>query len=132
MLTTLLATVPAWFSGAKRWFNGEALKSVSIALAAVVALLGFVLLYLAGGSATEAKVNWRWLHQIATSNVQRAERVARHNKAVADAASLERDTALETLKAVMDSKAKLEAELATLKENPTVFTRDERRRLFKR
>lgn len=131
MLTGLAGAALGIFGGAKRWLNGEALKALSFAIAAVCILVGCALLYGAGGSATEAKVNWRWLNKINAANAENANARAASEARMKQAAEHERDVALQELKAVADSKADLEAELATLKDNPVVFTRDERRRLYK-
>lgn len=132
MLSGLVAGAFGLFGGAKRWLNGEAGKALGFAIVAVCVLAGCVLLYGAGGAGREAKVNWRWLQQITAINRDRALKDAANQREIAEASSEAERKALAELRAALESKADLERELAKLKDNPVVYTRDERRRLFAR
>ena len=132
MLSGFLAGALGLFGGAQRWINAETGKAVCIAIVSVSVLLGCVLIFRAGGTGREATVNWRWLQRITAANLKTAERQAADQKAIAEASSAAEIKALAELRAALESKADLERELAKLKDNPIVYTRDERRRLFAR
>ena len=116
-----MLTALSFLAGAKRWFNADTLKALSIAIAAVVCLAAFVLLFKAGGAAKEASVNWKWLQQISELNRKRAERVAAIERNIAQATAIERDAALVQLQMEADRAADLERQLAALKDNPVAF-----------
>lgn len=121
----------AFLGGAKRWFTKEAGAAALVAVAVLAVIIGLACIRSDIKSGAEARVNWKWLTQLSELKRKRAERNAEINRNVAAAAAAERDAALKNLKDALESKTRLEAELATLKDNPVLYTRDERRRLFK-
>lgn len=126
-----IATIWSFLSGAKRWFTKETLLAVVASIVALAIVIGFACIFSDIKSGAEARVNWKWLTQLSEIKRKSAERNEKRQKAIAEATAIERDMAIATLKETLESKATLEAELAKLKDNPVVYTRDERRRLFK-
>lgn len=127
-----MAGVLAFLGGAKRWCNPETFKALGVAIAAVCLLTGAVLLFGAGGAGREAKVNWRWLQKLTAINQKRAIAQMELANEVASAANQARLNAeFERNQATFRAIA-LEQEIAKLKNDPEIYTRDERRRLFKR
>lgn len=127
----------AFLANAKRWLTKEtaaALGSMVVISVAVVAVVaGLTMLYGAGGAASEARVNWRWLYQLNTVSRKHAEDEAARNKRIADAASTELAKVSMDLRAATDARIALEREIAALKDGKRIiYSLDERRRLFKR
>lgn len=126
------AGVVAGFRGAGRWLNAEAGKALMVAIVAVAVLIGAVMIYGAGGSATEAKVNWRWLQQVANANRVKAERRAADMAAMAEKSAEAQQRAERERDAALERATALERDLAALgAADAIVISRDERRRLFK-
>ena len=118
-------------SGAGRWLNAETAKALSIAIVATAVLLGCVMLFRAGGSGREAKVNWRWLQQITALNLKRAKKQAADNAAMAQATDAERARIAADHRLTIEHVAALERQLAAYKDNPVAYPRDLARSLNK-
>lgn len=127
-----LPALGAILGGARRWLNKEALMAVAVSVAAIVAVVGLAMLYRAGGSATEAKVNWRWLQQITAQKERLAQRRAADMAARAEKSAEAQERAERERDAAIDRAAALERELAKLgAADAVVISREERRRLFR-
>jgi uncharacterized protein HemX len=126
------AGLMAALAGARRWLNAEAGKALMVAIVAVAVLIGAVMIYGAGGSATEAKVNWRWLQQITNANRLKAERRAADMAARAEKSAEAQQRAERERDAALERATALERDLAALgAADAIVISREERRRLFK-
>jgi len=131
----LWASIVSVLAGAGRWINTEAGKALAatglavvlagIVVAAGVAMFGVVT------SGAESRVNWRWLQQITELNRKAAAARAEKEERMRLAVESERDTALVALRDEIDARVRLEREIAALKENRVILSREERRRLFK-
>lgn len=131
----LWASIVSVLAGARRWINTEAGKALAatglavvlagIVVAAGVAMFGVVT------SGAESRVNWRWLQQITEINRKAAAARAEKEERMRLAVESERDTALVALRDEIDARVRLEREIAALKENRVILSREERRRLFK-
>lgn len=131
----LWASIVSVLAGARRWINTEAGKALAatglavvlagIVVAAGVAMFGVVT------SGAESRVNWRWLQQITELNRKAAAARAEKEERMRLAVESERDTALVALRDEIDARVRLEREIAALKENRVILSREERRRLFK-
>ena len=131
MWTILTTGALGLFGGARRWLNGEALKALSFAIAAVTVLIGGCLLYHSGAAPAAVAERLACVSGINTANILNA-RMLRFKQAAADsAAALQRDNALGALKAEADRSAALERTIAEQRDNPVVFTRDLARSLNK-
>lgn len=124
-----------FLAGARRWFHKGTAIAAAAALGAVVLLLaGWVAvaaIYGAGGAASEAKVNWRWLQQLTAQNLKRAQEQARAQAAAAAAANAALEATREELRTQAERRIGLERALAALKDNPELYTLEERMRFFK-
>ena len=131
----LWASIVSVLAGARRWINTEAGKALAatglavvlagIVVAAGVAMFGVVT------SGAESRVNWRWLQQITEINRKAAAARAEKEERMRLAVESERDTALVALRDEIDARVRLEREIAALKENRVILSREERRSLFK-
>lgn len=134
MLT--LASVWTFLSGAKRWLTAETSKAILTAIGVVGLALavyaGIAAIYGAGGAASEARVNWKWLYEITQANEKHAKQAAEVSARAAAAAEDELVRVKSELEKMREARLTLEHELSVLKDNPQIYTRDERRRLFPR
>lgn len=130
-----MLAILTFLAGAKRWLTKETAHAVATASGVVVvaiAVFGAVAaIYGAGGAASEARVNWRWLYKITQANAKHAKEEAEVNARAAAAAAEELGRVMSELDAVRDARLALEREIAALKDNPQIYSLDERRRLFK-
>ena len=123
----LTYTVAWWIAGAKRWLNPEAAKALAIAIVGVCVVVGAVLLYGAGGSSGAAKRDAAWLTRFNAGMASVYQRRTAQAERAAQAASVERERYESERDDAIERVAKLERDLAAMKDNPIVFTRDERR-----
>lgn len=135
-MLSLFASAVTFLGGAKRWLRKEtaaALGSVlGAALLAGLVVLGGYMIYGAGKNGAEARVNWRWMYRIAQTNKKAAEEDAARAQRVLEVTQTELTKAQQELRDAQEARVELERELADMKDNPILYTRDERRRLFKR
>lgn len=131
----ILSNILNFISGARRWFNRQAVHGLAavggVLALAVVFGLGSVLIYGAGGAAKEAVVNWRWLYKLSRASEANAKINAEKQRRAAQAAASELSRAREALRSATEARIQLERELAAMKSNPQLYTFDERKRLFK-
>lgn len=126
------AAIAAFFSGAKRWFNREAIFALAIGAAVLAVVLGVAAVHGAGKSAGGAAAKAGWLSKINAWNVMQAQRRARMAAQAAEAEAQAREVAEKALEAERVWRLALEAELAKVKDDPEIFSADERRKLFRR
>lgn len=126
-----MTAIWAFLGGAKRWFTKEAATAALVAVAVLAVIIGLACIRSDIKSGAEARVNWKWLTQLSEIKRKSAERSAEQQRNIAIAATAAREAALINLKDALESKAELEAALAAMKENPELYSRDERRRYFK-
>lgn len=129
-----LTAIFGFLANARRWFNREAAAAVGGTIAAIVLALalalGVVAIYGAGGAAKEAVVNWRWLHSLSQSNLRHTVEQAARARRSAQAANEELARARTALDASNEARVALEQELGALKDNPIIYSLEERERLF--
>lgn len=132
----IFSSIVTFLGGARRWLRKEtaaALGSViGAALLAGVVVLGIYMIYGAGKIGAEAKTNWRWLYRISQTNRKAAEAEAERVQRVLEVTRTELNKAQDELRDAQEARVQLEAELAKMQDNPVIYSRDERRRLFKR
>ena len=117
----------AWFrTGATRWLNAETAKAALIVVIAVIAVLAATMLWRGGAASATARLVSR-LH---TQTVMVLKKQLERANAATAAAAAERARIEAERSAAVEQVRELEAELARIKSDDTIYTYDERRRLF--